>query len=837
MVQGLYGLQGPGWHKENRMAKSIFMAFRNFRKHKFFTLIHVSGLAIGISAALVIYLVVQHEFSYEKGMQDRDRIYRVVSRIDFPDMTIHNSGVPVPTASALRAEGTGIESVTHLMTVGNIKVSVPQGGVLPPAIYRKQEHVSFADESYFAVFKYEWLAGANTGALKEPFRVVLTASRAKQYFASMPFPDMLGKTILYDDSTRAVVAGVVKDLDYTTDMHFKEFISLATITATGLKNHWNWEEWGSINSSSQLFIKTMPNADTGTIARQLGAIRNKHRTVRPGEEKDDTRHFLQPMADIHFNPVYDAMEQRQASRSVLWGLLSVAAFLLLLGCINFINLSTAQSGQRAKEIGIRKTLGSSKRQLIAQFLGETAVLTVMATLISVLITPWLLNVFRDFIPPGIQFSSLNQPHVWIFLTGMIAMVTLLSGFYPALVLTRFRPVTVMKNQAHSGTAQSRKSFMRKFLTITQFVIAQFLIIATLALSKQIHFSLNKDLGYKRDAIVYFHVPWNFFSDKPDNRRKVLVEKLKAIPEIATVVLAGAPPASFNYNTSTMSYDNGSKKMETMVEQKTGDSLYFQLYGLKLVAGKYMQPSDTVKEYVINETFATFLGFKDPRDAVGILINHGQGIPVTGVVRDFHPRSTRDQIKPLVYSAATSQSYQVHLGLAPRDHDPETWNRALKKTEAAYKEVYPDDDFSYTFFDDSIAKFYTAEQNLLRLLKWAAGLCIFISCLGLLGLVIFTTQSRTKEIGVRKVMGASIGQIVALLSKDFVILVLVAFAIAAPAAWWFMHDWLQDFAYRTPLSWWLFAVCGLGMLMLALAILSIRTIRAAMDNPVHSLRTE
>jgi putative ABC transport system permease protein len=819
------------------MGTTIGMALRNFRKHTFFTLIHMSGLAIGISAALVIYLIVQYEFSYEKDMPDRDRIYRVVTRIDFPDMTIHNSGVPVPTAAALRAEGTGIESVTHFMTTPQMKVSVPQGSELPPAVFRKQEHVAYADEAYFTLFSYTWLAGSNIVALKEPFRVVLTESRARQYFASMPFPDMLGKTLFYNDSIKAVVAGVVKDPGYNTDLHFKEFISLATIPATGLRNHWNWEEWGSINSSSQLFIKTLPGSDTGSIAKQLAALRARHRTVRPGEEKDDTRHFLQPMADLHFNPVYDAMEQRQANRKVLWGLLTVAAFLLLLGCINFVNLSTAQAGQRAKEIGIRKTLGSSRKQLIYQFLGETAVLTVLATLVSVMITPWLLNVFKDFIPPGIAFSSLNQVHVWVFLCGMIATVTLLSGFYPALVLTRFRPITVMKNQAHGGRGQTRKSYLRKTLTVTQFVIAQFLIIATLALSKQIHFSLTKDLGYKKDAIVYFSVPWNFFSDKPDSRRLVLVEKLKSIPELTTVALAGSPPASFNYSTSTMSYDNGSKKLESMVEQKTGDSAYFKLYGLQLVAGKYMQSSDTVKEYVINETFSKFLGFNNPQDAVGITINRGVGIPVTGVVKDFHARSTRDQIKPLAYGAATDDSYTIHLGLAPRGNDPDTWNRALKKTKAAFKEVYPEEDFSYTFFDASIATFYEAEQNLLRLLKWAAGLCIFISCLGLLGLVIFTTHSRTKEIGVRKVLGASVGQIVGLLSKDFVMLVVIAFSIAAPAAWWFMHDWLQDFAYRTPLSWWLFAACGLGMLLLALAILSIRTIQAAVDNPVHSLRTE
>jgi hypothetical protein len=318
---------------------------------------------------------------------------------------------------------------------------------------------------------------------------------------------------------------------------------------------------------------------------------------------------------------------------------------------------------------------------------------------------------------------------------------------------------------------------------------------------------------------------------------VLVDKLRAIPEITHVVLAGSPPAEFGYSQTSMVYDNGKKKIETMVEQKTGDSAYFQLYALKLVAGRYMQPGDTARDYVINEAFARFLGFTNPRDAIGIMLDHNGGKPVSGVVRDFHARSTREPIKPLVYGANMDNSYVLHMGLAPRGDDPDTWGRALKKAEAAFKQVYPEEEFNHKFFDENIALFYKAEQDIVRLLKWATGLCIFISCLGLLGLVIFTTHIRTKEIGVRKVLGASVAQIVALLSKDFVVLVMVAFVIAAPAAWWFMHDWLQDFAYRTAISWWIFAACGLGMLMIALVILSIRTIRAAMDNPVHSLRTE
>lgn len=821
------------------MLKNYFtVALRNLMRNKIFSLINISGLAIGISASLVIYLIVQHEFNFDKFHKDGDRIYRVVSKMEFPDMTIHNSGVPVPTVAAARNDITGLEAATHFITSYGVKVSVPLTGNQSPAVFRNQPKIIYADDEYFKVFNYEWLAGSSQTALKDPFQVVLTEQRAKTYFSSLAPKDIVGREILYEDSIKATVSGVVKNITEVTDFVFEEFISSATIVNTGLKNRWNWEEWGSINSSSQMFVKLKKGTQPAQIEKQLAGMRNKYREKRKeGDDKDDTQHFLQGLSDIHFNADYDTFEQRQAHKPTLYGLLAVASFLLLLGCINFINLTTAQAAQRAREIGIRKTMGSGKGQLIFQFLSETFLLTVLATLLSVVITPWLLKVFGDFIPPGISFASLNQVHVWLFLLGLIVTVTILSGFYPALVLTKFKPVTVLKNQAYTGTSQTRKAWLRKTLTVTQFVIAQFLIIAMLIVSKQIHYSLSKELGYKRDAIVYFNAEWNIFSDREDNRRFTLLQKLKAIPEIEKVSLSGSAPASNNTSTTTMKSVNGDKKLETMVEVKYADTGYFDLYKMKLLAGKNLQQSDTTKEFVINETYAKLLGFAKPGDAIGHFIERNFQVPVVGVISDFHTKSTHQAIKPLAFSSATNNSYTFHLALKPRGEDGELWKRALAKVEKLYKELYPEDDFKYQFYDESIAGFYKTEQNISRLLKWSAGLCIFISCLGLLGLVMYITNSRTKEIGVRKVLGASVTQLVSLLSKDFLALVLVAFLITLPLAWWAMHDWLQDFVYRTSLSWWVFAATGAGMMLIAMLILSIRTIKSAIENPVKSLRTE
>jgi putative ABC transport system permease protein len=824
------------------MVKNYLMvALRNLIRHKFFSIINIAGLAIGISASLVIYLIVQYEFSFDKFHKDGDRIYRIVSEMKFPDLTLNNSGVPAPTSKAVREEATGIDLVTHFNTASELKVSIPIPGNQSPAVFRHQTQIIYADEYYFELFSYQWLAGSPKTALKDPFQVVLTESRAKSYFSALKPSEIIGREILYDDSIKTMVAGVVKDIAEVTDFTFKEFISKQTLAVTGLKEQWGWEEWGSITSASQMFVKLSKGTSTINIERQLATIREKYRNKNKEKgftERDDMTHMLQPITDIHFNNKYDAFDQRQAHLPTLYGLLAVAAFLLLLGCINFINLTTAQASQRAREIGIRKTMGSGKGQLIFQFLSETFLLTFLATLLSVVLTPWLLNIFKDFIPSGITFSSLNQPHVWLFLLTLVVLVSVLAGFYPALVLTKFKPVTVLKNQANIGGSQTRKALLRKTLTVTQFVIAQFLIIATLVVSKQINYSINKDLGYKREAIVILNTRWNFFSKEKDNRRFVLMEKLKAMPGIEKISLASSPPASPNTNTNTMKFNNGKSEIETMVEIKSADPAYFDLYGMKLIAGRNLEASDTTKEYVINETLAKLMGATNPLDAVGRIIDHNERkFPVVGVLSDFHTKSTHDPIKPLLYSTNNNGSFALHLALKAQGANNNAWKETLAKVDKEYKALYPEDEFKYTFFDESIAAFYKTEQDISRLLKWSAGLCIFISCLGLLGLVMYITSTRTKEIGVRKVLGASVAQIVSLLSKDFLLLVLVAFLITLPAAWWVMNNWLQDFVYRTSLSWWVFAVTGGGMLVISMLILSIRTIKSAIENPVKTLRTE
>jgi putative ABC transport system permease protein len=819
------------------MFKNYFIiAVRNFLRNKIFSFINIIGLAIGISAALVIYLIVSYDLGFDKFENDGNRIYRVVSNMKFPDSDFKNSGVPLPLIPAAQKEMTGVALFVPFSTVDNMRVSIAVPGAGKPDFYKKQKNIAYADNNYFNLLPYQWLAGSAQNALNEPYTTVLTESRAKTYF---PYDDLqkdIGKIITYNDTIKATVTGIVKDLDAITDFTFKEFISYRTIPASHFTDV---TEWGSISSNEQFFIKLAAGTTPASVEKQVQRLFDSH-------QKDAYLKnilSLQPLADIHFNSDYDNFNQRLAHLPTLYGLLAVAAILLLLGCINFINLTTAQAVQRAKEIGIRKTMGSSKGQLVFQFLSETFFLTLIATIVSIAMVPWILKLFANFIPPAINFSMLGQAHVIIFLVVLLVLVSLLSGFYPAVILSKYNPVLVLKNAA-AGTLSTRRVWIRKSLTVTQFVFAQAFIIAAFIVGSQIRFMLNKDMGFKKDGIITVETPSSVldFSDavvraKSTGARLALLHNLQSLPGVEKACLASAEPATQNTGMQTMKFNNAKKEIETTVAVKYADADYFNLYNMKLLAGRYPMRTDSLTEYVINENYARFLGFKNPADAVGKMIEHGKGgIPIVGVLKDFYANPLHTKIQPHVFYSQLPFEYVLHIALKPETAAGD-WNATIAQIEKAYKVNYPGEDFTHHFFDETIAKFYDAEQHTSTLLTWATGLAIIISCLGLSGLVIYTTNQRRKEIGVRKVLGAGILQIVHTISKDFLKLVLLAFIIAAPVAWWGLNKWFENFAYHTQISVWYFAAAGALMILIAVITLSFQTFRAAMANPVKSLRTE
>jgi putative ABC transport system permease protein len=812
----------------------LTIALRTLWKNKIFSIINILGLSIGISASLVIYLLTNYHFSFDKFEKDRDRIYRVTSNFIFSGEVYKNSGVTSPMPAAIKKDLTGFDAVVPFRTANDdMKISVPPSNNKEPQVFKHQGDIVFADEKFFDLLGYEWVGGSPKTALIKPYQTVLTTSGAALYFPKLKPSQVIGKQLYFNDSIRTTVTGVVKDFTENTDFAFKVFISRITLETTSLKPN-DWTEWGSTTSASQLFVKL---SEGNPVKRAEKAIDGLYKKYKPNDPDDHSTssYRLQRLSDIHFNSDYNTFSKPQASKPTLYGLLAVAAFLLLLGCINFINLTTAQTVQRAKEIGIRKTMGGSRKQLIIQFLSEAFLLTLIATILSVVLIPLILKAFSGFIPDDLHFSLIMQPAIILFLITITIAVTLLSGFYPALVLSGYKPVLVLKNVAYANTAQTRKAWLRKTLTVSQFVIAQVFVMGAILVSKQINYSINKDQGFKKEAILYFNTS---FYDTVKNRKYVLLGKIRNIPEVAMVSLCTSPPSSNSTWTSTMKYKDGKKEIETDVQQKYGDTNYIKLYGLHLVAGSNIPQSDTANTFIINETYAHILGFQKPQDAIGKYIGYDnkRQFPVCGVVADFNQHSLHEPIKPLVITSGSDNERNISIALYPQNKEG-AWKTAIAKIEKAWKAMYPGEDFNYSFFDEDIAKYYDAEQHISSLLKWATGLAVFISCLGLLGLVIYITNQRTKEIGVRKVLGASVSRIVAMITYDFIKLVLLAFIIATPLAWMGMYKWLEDFAFRTSISWWIFASGGAAMVLIALITLSFQTIKTAMMNPVKSLRTE
>jgi putative ABC transport system permease protein len=809
----------------------LTIAFRNFTRNKIFSLINVLGLSIGISSALVIFLIVHYDFSFDQFEKDSNRIYRVVTNMSFAGTPMHFSGVSSPLAAAVKSEISGVEETVGFHQFnGDPKVNIQRKDGEKPFQINHQEDIIFADAAYFKLIPYNWLAGSPEISLRDPFKVVLTEERAKTYFPGMPYSEMIGKQILYDDSITTTVSGIVKNQGANTDFIFKEFVSQSTIPSSGLKNIYTWTQWSMVSSGSQLLIKLTPKVSVKTIESQLQAILSKN-DKESNQNGVTTAYKLQPFNDIHFNSDYGVYNDHMANKPTLYGLLAVAAFLLVLGSINFINLTTAQASQRAKEIGVRKTMGSSGRQLMIQFMTETLFITVISMLLSILITPLLLKVFADFIPKDLHFNLLQQPYLIVFLLVLTLVVTVLAGFYPAMVLSRFKPVLVLKNQAYAGTTGSRRAWLRKGLTVSQFLIAQFFCMATLITVKQINYLLTRDMGFKKDAIVNVRTP--YFRSKADHRRFLLLNEIKQLPGVQIASLGSDPPSSSGWSTRNMKYKDGKKEIQTDVRQKTGDTNYLRLFHINILAGRNVEQSDTIKEFLVNETYMHTLGFQKPADIINRQVNQRS---IVGVIADFNQESLHVPVKPLAFSSELNNCYDIQAGLRPQQ-TTDDWKITIAAMEKSFKKYFPEEDFHYAFVDESIAKFYKSEQDISHLLEWSTGLAIFISCMGLLGLVMYTTNLRIKEIGIRKVLGASAGHIVTILSKDFIRLVLIASLIAIPLAWIAMNKWLENFAYKTPVSWWVFALSTLFMILLALITLSIQTIKAASANPVDSLRSE
>lgn len=809
------------------------IAWRNLWKHKTTAAINLLGLTLGISACLALGVIIHFELSFDRFHPDQERIYRVVGQAKFgPNPTPAPMGfVPRAVPAALREEIKGLETVASFHNLES-QVRVPRKGqadkIFPGRDMSKdQAQIIIAEQTYFDIFQYEWLAGDPEAALNEPFRVILTQPKAQFYFGPGKPQSFIGRELIYRDSVRVTVSGIITPWAERTDLGFTDFISLPTIRASRIKNEINLDEWNDVWSASQVFVKRATHTSAEEITAQFKPFGKRHFGPKAGTGDVVVDLELQPLSDLHFNPAFTDNYARKAHLPTLYGLVGVALFILIIAAINFINLSTAQASQRSREVGMRKVLGSSRWGLIGQFMSETLILTLMALGVALLMINPILHLFQSFIPAGIQFNLFNSA-ILLYLLGLVLLTVFLAGFYPALVLSAYRPAITLKGtQAlHSNS----RGYFRKGLIVFQFTLSLIFIIGTLMVGRQLNYMRNADLGFSTDQVITISTPH-------DHRSSILAEKVRQIAGVKQVTKQWSAPLSESYALTKMNYNRDGKK-EIEVSAKVGDANFIPTYELKITAGRNYYPSDTLKELVINHSLVKAMGFKHDAEAIGQLLNfNGKDYPVVGVVADFHENSLHQQIKPTFIAYFPNMAGNLGVKLNAAGKNMGEVKATLAKIQSTYKEIYPDDKLDCAFLDDVIDRLYSREQKLSTLVNTAAAIAVLISCLGLLGLATFTAEQRTKEIGVRKVLGASISSIVMMLSRDFVLLVGIAILIGSPVAWWGLRKWLNNFAYRVDLEWWVFALAGLMALGIALITVSFQSLKAAVRNPVESLRGE
>lgn len=805
------------------MLKTIL---RQLWHNKLFTCLNILGLSIGISACFIIYQLVSFEFGFETGIPTHENIFNVVSHLEFDGQEGHNVGVPKPLGQAIEAEVPGIKFVVPVAEQFMEQVAVRQASGKDET-FKSPDYQVMTQASYFNMLPYQWLAGTKDQALNAPNKIVLTKSRAEKYFPGVPVNDVLGKILIYNDTIQKEVSGIVNDLAFATSFYGKEFFALP-------KDYFSQSDWGSTNSNDKLYIQLEEKNSASKAQQYINAlsVKNTKELFAKWRFKRDQR--IIPIAAMHFATQYGESNVHKANKPVLLGLVGVAIFLLILAIINFINLSTAQLPRRAKEIAVRKTMGSSGKRLIYQFLGETFFTCILSALFSGLLTYLFLLSFKELFPENMQ-AYINYYQVFVLFWLFLLLTTLCAGLYPGWLITKVNPIQILRNQTLISFRGVRLS-LRKALIIFQFVIALLFIVCAIIVGQQLQYTLNKDLGFEKDAILLVNLPWRKVNDDKGTKYALLNE-LKTLKGVEAVSLA-APPLSSNTMSNNYDYipDNGAAKKELQPYIKNIDTAYLALYNMHLLAGRNLLPLDTVKEYLINETTSKVLGFKSPKEAIGKFIGpqDGQQSPIVGVIKDFHNKNFYQSIDPIVLIIDKQTStYNIKLN----EHQPKSWQQTISEIEKNWKKFYPEESFEYKFYDNSIEELYTQEHHMSKIINLSTMVAVLISCLGLLGLITLTAYQRTKEIGIRKVLGASISSIIQLLSKDFIQLVLIAIIIASPIAWWAMNKWLDGFAYKIEIHWWVFALAGFVAIYIAFLTMSIQAIRAARANPVDSLRNE
>ena len=796
------------------------ITLRNILKYKGYSIINILGLAIGMAACILILIYVQDELSYDNFHKDADRIFRTVLDVQSQAGQIEYATTPSSLAQALKNDFPQVEYVARLMNNPEFTIRYADKKF-------NENRIFHIDPKIFEVFNIQFLQGDAKSCLDRPRTVVITESIAKKYFGDK---NPLGKLLDFG-YTKFEVTGMVKDFPQNSHLKLDFLLSLKPFDV----ENWMTTGWKNFDGQTNLtytYIKLRPGTDANIFEHQIKNISERYAGgIQLKESGTQQTYFLQSIRSIHLHSNRHNEIEAPGSATKVAIFSTIAILILIIACLNFVNLTTARSATRAKEVGLRKVLGAFRSKLIKQFLGESMVLTIISLLIALVIIELSLPWFNALVNKELNFDPLSNVRNILYLIGMLLCVGLLAGSYPAFFLASFRPVRILRGASSQGL---QGHSIRKVLVIFQFAASIILIVGTLIIYQQLGFMKKSDLGFDKDRLLVLPVPVGSLFDK--NSEEFISSEFNKHHSVISATTTSFIPGM------TKNLFKGNLKLIGEGEPKTCDMNimmvdhdFITTYKIDLAAGRAFEKdrsTDSESACLINEAAARIFGWKSSEETVGKRIEDFQEREIIGVIKNFHFQSLQHIIEPLVLMI--NPDFYLYLTLRIDNQNlPETMAFLAKK----WSDLFPNEPFTYHFFDDIFDTQYRTDEKFGTIILIFAGLAIFIACLGLFGLTLFTSERRTKEIGIRKVLGSSISEIVFLLSKELIKWVVIANLIAMPIAWYVMSQWLQNFAYQITMGWWTFILVGMLALVIALLTVSFQSIKAALANPVESLRYE
>lgn len=794
---------------------NFIIRLRALWRNRVHTAINIIGLSLGITSTLVIFLIVRFELSYDRFRTDGDRIFRVIKKFDNgKGVSFRNSSLTYPLVPALRndfaeAEYVSLVDAQHAV----LRVSRKNGTV---AKFR-EDAIAFVDSSYFRIITQEWVQG-NEHALDKANTAVVTESVARKFFGD---GEALNQVIWYNNDFEVTVTGVVKDPPLNTDFRFNVFI---TSNLGSFRR--GWDSWGASASNVNCIVKLHEGILQSDVEQKLKGWHLKYVAADEAEDARNENALLQPLAEMHFDGEFHNPGGRIVSRESLVTMSLIGGVLLLTACINFINLNSVLIIDRSKETGVRKVMGSTRYQLVSNFITETLLITVISLLLSSGLTELMLMQLSPVLGYRLDYEPFSDSVTCFFLFCVVMVVTLLAGLYPALKLARFNPVEALKNRIATG--HGKGVTLRRSLIVFQLIISQVLIVCTIIAVQQLDHFMKQPLGLDSHAVVEFEIPEN-----GAEKMRLLAERMAAVPGVENFTASNSGSIAGGTWAGDFEATVNGKTVKENTIVKMADNNYLDTYRIKLLYGEDLLPSDSATRFVVNESFAKILGFTDPRDAIGIPVNMwGARAQITGIMKDFNAMSLHSRIRPTILLCDAGSYFVGAVRVKTGD-----MAGTLAQVRATWESIFPNHVYEQHFLDDVIKGFYDAERKVSYLIGLFACIAIFIGCIGLFGLISFMAQSKTKEVGIRKTLGASVLQVVGLFTKEFMILIGAAFVISVPVAYYFMNEWLRNFVYRIQPGVTTFLMGGLLTCLVVLATVGFRSYRAAVANPVDALRDE